>query len=212
MRHIVKEVSRFFGEAGFEHFLLSAYGEPLGAPVRAILEEQGPQIGLLLFVGIDKVGSQDRWGLHRASLQPCFGHRVSALVAFNAVVTRGEPHMELGFGMRGQPVGQGVVDPQNGHLARFDSEVEYGIGGGFIVAEQVRALSGGAGNDLDGFFDGSNLGGFDGSGNRTMTLVAFVPCLMHDLRSAAVLDMGAGAFGTGGAAAGAAGAEAAALA
>ena len=56
------------------------------------------------------------------------------------------------------------------------------------------------------------LGCFDGSGNRTMTLVAFIPCLTHDLRSAAVLDMGAGAFGTGGATAGAAGAEAAALA
>ena len=56
------------------------------------------------------------------------------------------------------------------------------------------------------------LGCFDGSGKRTTTLVAFVPCLTHDLRSAAVLDMGAGAFGAVEAAAGAAGAEAAALA
>ena len=45
-----------------------------------------------------------------------------------------------------------------------------------------------------------------------MTLVAFVPCLTHDLRIAAVLEGGAGAFGAEGAAAGAAGAEAAALA
>ena len=133
MRHIVKEVSRFFGEAGFERFLLSAYGEPLGAPVRVILEERSPQVGLLLFVAVDEVGSQDRGGLHRASLQPCFGRRVSALVAFNAMVARSEPNVELGFGMGGQPVGQGVVDPQNGHLARFDPEVEYGISGGFVI-------------------------------------------------------------------------------
>ena len=45
-----------------------------------------------------------------------------------------------------------------------------------------------------------------------MTLVAFVPCLTQDLRSAAVLDWGTGAFGARGAATGAAGAEAAALA
>ena len=57
MRHIVKEVSRIFGEAGFEHFLLSAYGEPLGAPVRAILEQPGPQIGLFLLVAVDEVRS-----------------------------------------------------------------------------------------------------------------------------------------------------------
>ena len=50
-------------------------------------------------------------------------------------------------------------------------------------------------------------------GNRIMTLVAFVPCLMHDLRSAAVFDGGeAGPFGGTGAATGAAGADAAALA
>ena len=42
MRHIVKEVSRVLGEAGFECFLLPAYGEPLGAPVRVILEQPGP--------------------------------------------------------------------------------------------------------------------------------------------------------------------------
>ena len=46
-----------------------------------------------------------------------------------------------------------------------------------------------------------------------MTFVAFVPCLMHDLRSAADFDGGeAGAFGGTGAAAGAVGADAAALA
>ena len=45
-----------------------------------------------------------------------------------------------------------------------------------------------------------------------MTFMAFIPCQMHDLRRAAVLDGGVGAFGTGGAAAGAARAEAAALA
>jgi hypothetical protein len=45
-----------------------------------------------------------------------------------------------------------------------------------------------------------------------MTLVAFVPCLIHDFRKAAVLEGGAVAFGSVGAAVGAAGAEAAALA
>ena len=45
-----------------------------------------------------------------------------------------------------------------------------------------------------------------------MTLVAFVPCLMHNFRRAVVFDRGAGAFGAEGATAGAAGAEAAALA
>ena len=43
-----------------------------------------------------------------------------------------------------------------------------------------------------------------------MTLVAFVPCLTHDLHSAVVLDGGAGAFGATGATVGAARAEAAA--
>ena len=46
-----------------------------------------------------------------------------------------------------------------------------------------------------------------------MTFVAFVPCLMHDLRIAAVFEGAVGvAFGGAGAAAGAAGADAAALA
>ena len=49
--------------------------------------------------------------------------------------------------------------------------------------------------------------------NRTMTFVAFVPCLTHDLRSAVVFDGGeAGALVGAGAATGAAGADAAALA
>ena len=51
------------------------------------------------------------------------------------------------------------------------------------------------------------------AGKRTITFVAFVPCLMHDLRNAAVFDGGeAGAFGGAGIAAGAAGADEATLA
>ena len=68
MRHIVKKVSRVLGEARFEGLLFSAYGEPLGAPVRAILEEPCPYIGLLLSVAVDEVGSEDCGGLRRASL------------------------------------------------------------------------------------------------------------------------------------------------
>ena len=45
-----------------------------------------------------------------------------------------------------------------------------------------------------------------------MTFVAFVPCRIHDLRNAAVLDGAVAAFRTMGAAAGTAGAEVAALA
>ena len=56
------------------------------------------------------------------------------------------------------------------------------------------------------------VGCLEGSGNLRITLVAFVPCLRHDLRSVAVLEGGAGAFRGAETAAGAAGAEAAALA
>ena len=40
--HIVKEIAGIFGPAGLEDLLLSAHGEPLGAPVRSILEEMRP--------------------------------------------------------------------------------------------------------------------------------------------------------------------------
>ena len=57
------------------------------------------------------------------------------------------------------------------------------------------------------------LGCLAEGGNQTITFVAFIPCLIHDLRNAAVFDEGeAGAFRGAGAAAGAAGAEAATLA
>ena len=52
----------------------------------------------------------------------------------------------------------------------------------------------------------------DASGNRRMTFVALVPCLRHDLRIAAVLEGGTGAFGMAGVAAEATGTEAAAMA
>ena len=56
------------------------------------------------------------------------------------------------------------------------------------------------------------LGCFDDSRTRRMTFVAFVPCLMHDLRSTADFNGRRGAFGGAGVVAGGAGAVAAALA
>ena len=54
-RHIVKEVSRRFGVARFERLLLSAYGEPLGAPVRSIFKQACPCVGLFMPVVVDEV-------------------------------------------------------------------------------------------------------------------------------------------------------------
>ena len=56
MGHIVKEVAGGFGPAGLEDFLLSAHGEPLGAPVRSILEQARPSIGLFALVTVDEMG------------------------------------------------------------------------------------------------------------------------------------------------------------
>ena len=56
-RHIVKEVSRRFGVARFEGFLLSAYGEPLGAPVRSIFKQACPCVGLFTLVVVDEMGA-----------------------------------------------------------------------------------------------------------------------------------------------------------
>ena len=55
--HIVKEVAGGFGPAGFEDFLLSAHGEPLGAPVRSIFEQACPSVRLLALVAVDKMGA-----------------------------------------------------------------------------------------------------------------------------------------------------------
>ena len=57
LRHIVKEVAGSFGGTGLEDFLLLAYGEPLGAPVCAILEQVRPSVGLFVLVGVDEMGS-----------------------------------------------------------------------------------------------------------------------------------------------------------
>ena len=54
-RHIVKEVSRRFGVTGFEGLLLSAYGEPLGAPVRSIFEQACPCVGLFTLVVVNEM-------------------------------------------------------------------------------------------------------------------------------------------------------------
>ena len=54
-RHIVKEVSCRFGVARFEGLLLSAYGEPLGAPVRSIFKQARPHVGLFALVVVDEV-------------------------------------------------------------------------------------------------------------------------------------------------------------
>ena len=55
VRHIVKEVSCRLGVARFEGLLLSADGEPLGAPVRAIFEQACPCVGLFTLVIVDEV-------------------------------------------------------------------------------------------------------------------------------------------------------------
>ena len=68
MGHIVKEVTGSLGTAGFEDFLLSAHGEPLGAPVRSILEKARPIVGLFAPVVVDEMGMQDHGGLRRAFL------------------------------------------------------------------------------------------------------------------------------------------------
>ena len=56
-RHIVEEVPGCFGAAGLEDFLLPAYGEPLGAPVRSIFKQACPCIGLFALVVVDEVGA-----------------------------------------------------------------------------------------------------------------------------------------------------------
>ena len=55
--HIVKEVAGGLGTAGFEDLLLSAHGEPLGAPVRSILEKARPIVRLFTPVAVDEMGN-----------------------------------------------------------------------------------------------------------------------------------------------------------
>ena len=150
--HIVKEIAGVFGPAGFEDFLLSAHGEPLGAPVRSILKEARPLIGLFASVAVDKMGAQDRGGLRRAFLQSSLGEGVGALVAFDAAMARGEAYVEFTVAVGREPVVEQMVDPDDGHLAGFDVKVEDGVSSGFVIAEQVSASSIGARDDLDGFF------------------------------------------------------------
>ena len=66
--HSVKEVAGGLGTAGLKDLLLSAHGEPLGAPVRSILEKARPIVGLFAPVAVDEMGMQDRRGLRRAFL------------------------------------------------------------------------------------------------------------------------------------------------
>ena len=51
-----------------------------------------------------------------------------------------------------EPIVEQVIDPNDGHLAGFDVEIEDGVGSGFVIAEQVSAPRTGACDDLDGFF------------------------------------------------------------
>ena len=102
--HIVKEVAGVFGPAGFEDFLLSAHGEPLGAPVRSILEQARPCVGLFVLVVVDKVRAKDRWGLRRAFLQSCLSKGVGALVAFDAAVAWSEAYVKLAVAVGREPV------------------------------------------------------------------------------------------------------------
>ena len=102
--HIVKEVAGGLGTAGFECLFLSAHGEPLGAPVRSILEKARPVVGLFASVAIDEMGAQDRGGLRRAFLQSSLGKGVGALVAFDAAMARGEAYMEFTVAVGREPV------------------------------------------------------------------------------------------------------------
>ena len=104
MGHIVKEVAGSLGTAGFEDLLLSAHGEPLGAPVRSILEKVHPIVGLFASVAIDEMGAQDRGGLRRAFLQSSLGKGVGALVAFDAAMARGEAYVEFTVAVGREPV------------------------------------------------------------------------------------------------------------
>ena len=62
--------------------------------------------------------------------------------------------MEFGVRIGFEPVDEQVVDPYDRHLAGLDPKIENCVGSGFVIAEQVSALSFGARDDLDGLFNG----------------------------------------------------------